>query len=441
MRFSICLTLIFVTTLMIFAPWTAAQDWPQWLGPTRDGVWTESEIIDVFPAGGPKVLWRKPIHGGYAGPAVAGGRVYVMDYVLAEGDATPNPDKRNELKGQERVICLDAASGEEIWKYAYDCSYAISYPCGPRCTPTIVGGKVYALGAEGNLNCFDAESGKVIWSKELKKEYNCESPIWGFTGHPLVDGDVLYCLVGGKGSIAVAFDRNTGKEIWRAIDEKDAGYAAPSLIDVGGEKELVYFTPAAVHGLAPKTGKSLWSIPIEPGYGMSIMMPRQSGKYIFAGATGMKSVLIELDAKGEKAKEVYRGEKTNSLFPVNSTPIIDGDYMYGVCTRGELRCVELKTGKRMWETFAATSGETRPINSSTAFLVKNGDHYFIFSEKGDLIIAKLTPQKYEEISRAHLLEPTGTAFGRDVLWSCPAFAQKCALMRNDKEIICVSLAK
>ena len=93
---------------MLFAPWAAAQDWPQWLGPTRDGVWTETGIIDAFPAGGPKVLWRKPVHGGYAGPAVAGGRVYVMDYVLAEGDATPNPDKRNELKGQERVICLDA---------------------------------------------------------------------------------------------------------------------------------------------------------------------------------------------------------------------------------------------------------------------------------------------------------------------------------------------
>lgn len=441
MRFSILGALLVTFFACEFKSSVAAEDWPQWLGPTRDGKWNETGILDSFPANGPKVLWRKPINGGYAGPAVVGGRVYVMDYVRAEGDATPNPDKRNELKGQERVICLDAASGEEIWKYAYDCNYAISYPCGPRCTPTIAGGKVYAVGAEGNLHCLDAESGKLLWGKELKKDYNCESPIWGFTGHPLVDGDMLFCLVGGKGSIAVAFDRHTGKEVWRSIDDKDAGYAAPSMIEVGGVKELVYFTPAAVHGLVPKTGKVLWSVPIDPGYGMSIMMPRQSDNYIFAGATGMKSVLIELDAKGEKAKEVYRGEKTSSVFPVNSTPIVDGDYMYGVCTRGELRCVEVKTGKRMWETFAPTTGEKKPINSGTAFLVKNDERYFLFSEKGDLVIAKLTPQKYEEISRAHLLEPTGDAFGRSVAWSCPAFAQKCVFARNDKEIICVSLAK
>jgi outer membrane protein assembly factor BamB len=416
-------------------------DWPQWLGPTRDGRWNETGILEKFPDGGPKVLWRLPIFGGYAGPAVVGDRVYVMDYEKKDGDATPNPDKRNVLKGKERILCLDASTGRVVWEHPYDCNYGISYPCGPRCTPTVVDGKVYALGAEGNLHCLEAKTGKVLWAKELKKDYECESPIWGFTGHPLVDGNVLYCLVGGKGSLAVAFDRHTGKEIWKSIDEKDAGYAPPTMIDVNGNKELVYFTPTAVRGLAPQSGKELWSIPIDPGYGMSIMRPIQSGNYVFAGATGMKSVLIELDGKGEKAKEVYRGEKTTSIFPVNSTPIIDGDYMYGVCTRGELRCVELKTGKRVWETFAPTTGETRPINSGTAFLVKNGDRYFIFSEKGDMVIAKLTPEKYEEISRAHLLEPTGDAFGRKVVWSCPAFANKCAYVRNDNEIICVSLAK
>lgn len=440
MRFSI-LARAFALTLLFTSATAFAEDWPQWLGPTRDGMWRETGILDAFSASGPKILWRTPISGGYAGPAVVGDRVYVMDYVRSEGDATPNPDKRSELKGKERVLCLDASTGRIIWEHPYDCNYAISYPSGPRCTPTVVSGKVYALGAEGNLHCLEAKSGKVLWSKELKKEYECESPIWGFTGHPLVDGDVLYCLVGGKGSLAVAFDRNTGKEIWHSVDDKDAGYSPPTMIEVNGRKELVFFTPTALRGLAPDSGKELWSVPIDPGYGMSIMAPRQSGNYLFAGATGFKSVLIELDDKGDKAKEVYRGEKTTSLFPVNSTPIIDGDYMYGVCTRGELRCVELKTGKRMWETFAPTTGEKRPINSGTAFLVKNGDRYFIFSEKGDLIIAKLTPEKYEEISRAHLLEPTSDAFGRSVVWSCPAFANKCAFVRNDNEIICVSLAK
>jgi outer membrane protein assembly factor BamB len=438
MRLAICVCAIAIS----FSSYEVkAEDWPQWLGPTRNGLWSETGIIEEFAAQGPKVLWRTSIAGGYAGPAVVGDRVYVMDYVRTEGDATPDPDKRNELKGKERVQCLNAATGRIEWQHAYDCNYAISYPSGPRCTPTIAVNKLYSLGAEGNLCCLDAKSGKVLWEKELKKEYECESPIWGFTGHPLVDGDVLYCLVGGKGSIAVAFDRHSGKEIWRSIDDKDAGYSPPTLIEVNGEKQLVYFTPSAVHGLVPRTGKELWSVPIEPGYGMSIMSPRQSGNFIFTGATGMKSILFELDEKGAKPKEIYRGDKSSSLFPVNSTPIIDGDYMYGVCTRGELRCVELKTGKRMWETFVPTTGQTRPLNSGTAFLVKNGDRYFIFSEQGDLIIAKLTPEKYEEISRAHLLEPTSDAFGRSVVWSCPAFANKCAYLRNDKEIICVSLAK
>jgi outer membrane protein assembly factor BamB len=438
------LLVLFLISLLAWATTpsiTLSDEWPQWLGPTRDGHWRETGIIEEFPSGGANILWRKPIHGGYAGPAVAAGRIYVMDFVLSEGDPTPNPDKRSEVKGQERVLCLDAKSGEPVWTYAYDCNYAISYPSGPRCTPTIAGGKIYALGAEGNLACLDANDGKVLWSKELKKEYKCESPIWGFTGHPLVDGDRLYCLVGGKGSIAVCFDRHTGKEIWRSIDDKDAGYCPPSFIEIDGVRQLVYWTPSAVHGLDPKDGKIAWSIPLEPGYGMSIAMPRQSGKYLFAAGTGMKSVLIELSDKGKKAKEVYRGEKTTSLFPVNSTPIVDGDYLYGVCTRGELRCVELKTGKRLWETFVPTTGETRPLNSGTAFLIKNGDRYFIFNEKGDLIIAKLSPAKYEEISRVNLLEPTSDAFGRKVVWSCPAFAQRCAFVRNDKEIVCVSLAK
>jgi hypothetical protein len=151
-----------------------SDDWPQWLGPTRDAHWRESGIVDSLPAE-PKVLWRTPIHGGYAGPAVAGGRVYVMDYVLADGDPTPDPSRRNELKGKERVLCLDAATGRLIWEHAYDCNYAISYPSGPRCTPTVVDGKVYALGAEGNFWCLNAADGKILWSKDFKKEYRCET--------------------------------------------------------------------------------------------------------------------------------------------------------------------------------------------------------------------------------------------------------------------------
>src|SRR5262245_11388349 len=200
-----------LAVVSVFVPaFASADDWPQWMGPGRDDVWKETGILESFPEGGPKILWRTPIAGGYSGPAVAAGRVYVTDYVRKTGELKNDPSSRNELQGTERILCLDAATGKEIWKYEYDCPYAISFASGPRATPTVHAGKVYTLGAEGNLFCFDAAKGNILWSKELKKEYKTQAPLWGFCGHPLVDGQRLICLVGGEGSIAVAFDKDTG---------------------------------------------------------------------------------------------------------------------------------------------------------------------------------------------------------------------------------------
>jgi len=183
-----------------------ADNWPQWLGPQRDSVWREQGIVRTFPAEGLKILWRTPVALGYAGPAVAEGRVYIADYARRAGDSVSGPTARDKLEGSERVLCLDAATGKIIWKHEYDCPYFISYPDGPRCTPTVDGDRVYALGAEGNLLCLAVADGRVVWSRDLKKEYTGEAPFWGFSGHPLVDGELLHCLVGGKGTVAVAFD-------------------------------------------------------------------------------------------------------------------------------------------------------------------------------------------------------------------------------------------
>ena len=153
----------------------SAADWPQWMGPNRDGVWPETGILEKFPEGGPKVLWRTARSpAGYSGPAVADGKVYVTDRVLAKGAMNPaDPfDSKTEVKSTERVLCLDAKTGKEIWKHEYDCPYQISYPAGPRCTPTVHGGKVYALGAMGDLFCLDAKTGKPIWSKNFPKDYD-----------------------------------------------------------------------------------------------------------------------------------------------------------------------------------------------------------------------------------------------------------------------------
>jgi outer membrane protein assembly factor BamB len=426
----------------------AADDWPQWLGPKRDSVWREAGIVEKFPASGPKILWRTPIGGGYAGPAVANGRVYVADF-RGEGEASANPGARSNLKGKERLVCLDANTGQKLWEHEHDAVYKISYSYGPRCTPTVSGGKVYMLGAEGRLCCLDAEKGTEIWSHELTQKYKVETPIWGFAGHPLIDGDKLICLVGGEGSVAVAFDKNTGKEIWQALSAPEPGYCAPSIIEAGGSRQLLIWHPLAVNSLDPETGKVYWSVKLEPQFRMSIQIPRKSGDYLFAGGIGFQCLVLKLDKDKPAAEEVWRGDNQTGVFPVNSTPFLEDGVIYAVCTRGELRGVELATGKRLWETHQPTTGKTaRESSSGTAFLVKHappgaaGDagRFFVFSEKGDLIIARLSPTGYEELDRAHLLEPTQDAFGRPVVWCHPAFANQCVFVRNDKEIVCASLA-
>lgn len=420
-----------------------AEDWPQWRGPNRDGIWKATGIIEKFPASGPNVLWRKPTGLGYAGPAVVGSHVYVADYILDESTDLPKPDPgtRNKLQGKERIRCLDAKTGDEIWKYEYDCSYFISYPSGPRVTPTVDGELLFALGAEGNLVCLNAKTGTKVWAKELKKEYGIEAPVWGFAGHPLVDGERLICLVGGEGSVAVAFNKKTGKELWKALSASEPGYCPPTMIEAGNTRQLLIWHADAMNSLNPETGEVYWSEPLKPSYGMSIMSPLKYQNYLFASGIGSKAALFELDPNKPAAKAIWRNNNPKeSLFAANSTPIIEDGIMYGCdCRPGALRAVELKTGKRLWETYAPTTG-TRRAGHGTAFIVKNGDRYFLMSETGHLVIAKLSPEKYEEISRVKLLEPTGDAFGRAVVWSHPAFANKCIYARNDKEIVCVSLA-
>lgn len=425
--------------LLTLAGATSAADWPQWMGPGRDGRWNETGILEKFPQGGPKVLWRVPVNLGYAGPAVAAGRVFVTDYVASMGDIEASPTRRNELQGKERVLCLDAATGKQIWKHEYDCPYKISYPGGPRCTPTVDGDRVYTLGAEGNLFCLDAATGKVVWSHALKQVYKCEAPVWGFCGHPLVDGDRLHCLVGGDGSVAVCFDKHTGKEIWKALSAKEPGYCPPSIIEAGGARQLIIWHAEAVCGLDPATGKQYWSVPCAPKYGMSIMAPRRSGDYLFAGGIGEEGVLIKLASDRPAAELAWKGTKNNAVYPANSTPVVDGDVMYGVdCMPGALRAVKLPSGERLWENFTAVAG--KKTLHGTSFLIKNGGRYFLATETGHLVIARLSPAGYDEVDRWKMLEPTGATFGRSLVWSHPAFANKCVFARNDKELICASLA-
>ena len=421
-----------------------AEDWPQWLGPQRDAVWRENGILEKLPASGLKFRWRVPIGGGYTGPAVAKGRVYVMDRQLAKGATNPaSPWARGEIPGSERVLCLNETDGSILWKQEYDCPYSLSYAAGPRATPSVQDGKVFALGAEGNLNCLDAEKGTVRWSHEFKKDFNIKSPVWGFAGHPLVDGKKVICLAGGQGSVAVAFDTETGKELWRALSAKEPGYAPPMIYEFAGKRQLILWHPESVNSLDPETGKVFWTYPTAPARsGMTIPSPRQAGDLLFLTSFYNGSLMLRVG--DDKPALVWESKKisekdTDGLHSVMATPWIEKGYIYSPCSYGQFRCLKADTGERLWETFEPTTGKSERWGH--AFIVKQGSRFFLFNEKGDLIIAKLTPEKYEEISRAHLLDPVNHDPGRPVVWSHPAFANQSVYARNDKELVCVSLAE
>jgi len=435
-----------------------AADWPQWMGTNRDAIWTEKGIVPDFKNGKPKEKWRALIGGGYAGPAVAGGKVYVADKLLKPGVVDPrDPFAKVPLQATERVLCFDADSGKQVWKHEYNVIYNIQYPCGPRCTPLVHEGKVYSLGAMGDLCCLDATShdsgkAKVLWSKNFPQDFQAAVPIWGFAGHPIIYKNLLICLGGGAKGALVALEKDTGKTAWTTLKDTDLGYNSPVLIDAAGGPQLVVWTPKQLTGINPQTGEKLWHVPLEPQHGMSIMSPRKEGNLLFAAGIGNVGVTLQLDDKDpKKVTEVWRAKgqanPKEGVYPINMTPFVEKGTVYAADQPGMFRAVDLKTGERKWESFQPIFGEAIPAGNvpcATAFVVKNADNglFYLFTETGDLVVAKLTPRAYEELGRVHLLDPMCTALnGRKAVWSHPAFANQSLYARNDQDLICVPLAK
>ena len=423
----------------VFSGTSIAEDWPQWMGAKRDNVWREKGIIKKFPAGGPKVVWKTAVAGGYAGPCVADGRVYVTDYVTSDNVKVANFE-RVQFSGIERILCLSEATGKEIWKHEYPVKYGMSYPAGPRCTPNVHQGKVYTLGAEGHLICFTAKTGKVLWSKHLPKDYNTKAPLWGYAAHPLIDGQNLICLAGGQGSHAVAFDKDSGKEIWRAVSSAELGYTPPIIMEVAGVRQLILFYPEGVASLNPKTGAQYWSQEYEASNGSTIMTPVRSGNLLYVGGFNKKNMLLELSQDRPGAKTVWRDLPRAGIAAINVQPFVVGKTLYGFDQTGYLMAMEMATGKRIWQSTLPLSSE-RPKGSGTAFIIKNGEYFWMFNELGELMITKLSTKGYEEIDRVKVIKPTSIAFGRDVVWSPPAWANRKVYLRNDEECICIDLAK
>lgn len=436
-----------ILLLLAVARPALADDWPQWLGPRRDGVWRERGIVSRFPDGGLPVRWRAPVGGGFSSPAIAAGRVYVTDRVAADPAAPKVPAKgRGKLPGRERVLCLDERDGHRIWAHEYECLYDIDYPSGPRAMPLVDGNRVFTLGADGHLRCLDVRDGALVWQHHFPSDFGIPTQTWGVASSPLVDGDRLICQVGGAGQSVVAFDKRTGRVLWKALDAKEPGYSSPVLVRAGGRRQLVVWDVAAVSGLDPVTGAVHWTEPFPTRMGHSIATPRVSGDRLFLSSFFDGSLMLRLDAGRPAVTREWRikgrnEEHAEGLHSLMSTPFLDGDHVYGVCGYGELRCLKAATGERVWETLAATTRDGKRARWATAFLVRHEDRYFLWNELGQLVLARLSPKGYEEISRQTLLEPTNRAGDRAVVWSAPAFANRHVFVRNDRELVRVDLRR
>jgi outer membrane protein assembly factor BamB len=419
-----------------------AEDWPEIRGKGRLGVWNETGILDKFPEGGLKVLWRTPVKAGYTGPSVADGRVFLMDFTETQ-----------RMRGTERAMALDEKTGTILWTQEWPADYTgISWPVGPRATPTVDEDRVYVVGADGKMFCLNVKDGSIVWKKDFVADYGADRKTWafdwGFASSPLVDGNRVICMVGGRPDAkVVAFDKLTGKEIWRALNsDSDIGVTQPIIITSGGRRQLVIWYPGAVASLDPVTGKQYWEQPYKVGGSMTVAIPVLSGSELFFTTFYDGPLMLTLDDKKPAANVLWKGKSdseilTDGLHAVIATPVIIGDYIYGICSYGQFRCLRARTGERVWETQAVTKERAR---WASGHIVRNGDRLFIANDRGELLIVKPSPDGYHEIGRTQLIKPTSPPQNRreliNVAWSHPAFANKHIYARNDEEIICASLA-
>jgi len=427
-----CTLLLAVGALFFLVARIDAGEWPQWRGPNRDGVWNESGLIESFASAQIPIRWRAKIGSGYSGPTVAGGRVYVMDRVV-------------EPKQIEGVHCFDWKTGKSLWSHVYDCPYVgISFQAGPRASVTINEGRAYSLGTMGHLFCFDAAAGNVLWQRDMKQDFKIRMPIWGIAASPIVVDDLLIVQVGGQGDAClVALDKKTGHTRWTALDDR-ASYSSPILIQQAGQPVLVAWVGEHVVGLNPKTGEVYWKQPFPPRkMVISIATPVVRDNRLFVTSFYDGSLMLRLSPKELSVEKLWQRaghdeRHTDALHSIISTPYLKGDYVYGVDSYGELRCLDARTGDRLWESLEATP----KARWSTIHMVENGDRMWMFNERGELIIAQLSPQGYQEISRAKLLEPTLDQLRQrgGVCWSHPAYAYKHVFARNDEQLVCASLA-
>jgi outer membrane protein assembly factor BamB len=401
-----------------------AEDWPQWRGPNRDGVCGETGLLQSFPADGLKVRWRVPIGWGFSSPVVSQGRVFLADSELMKP------------KARERLYCVEEATGKPLWTHSYDVAYEDwafdpTQEIGPVATPIVQNGKVFMLGRLNHLFCLDVQSGDVLWKKNLEKDY--QAAFAPGMPSPLIEGDLLILFIGGKPDAGVvALEKETGKEVWKALDES-LTFSSPIVISSGGQKQLIVWTQESVTSLDPATGATWWRQRLLTGSDYAVSTPVFYKDRLLIGG-----LMFQLDPDKPAATVLWPASKSPSrrIFSHTSTALFRGDYLYSAKSSGELVCVEASTGQQVWETDKVTDIK----NGASIHLTPNGDSVLLFTDKGELIRARLTARGYEEISRVAVLKPTMPFGGRNVVWPPPAYANRCIFARSGKELVCASLA-
>lgn len=412
MRLIFLLVLISLTTSLL------GEDWPRWRGPRGDGSWLGPEISKKLPENGLKRVWRAPLNPGYSGVTVKGNRVFTMD--------RPPVEKSGE---KERVLCFNSSDGSVLWEFGYPAEYGdLSYGKGPRASLTIREDRVFGFGAMGHAFCLNAKDGKKVWFRDLRIEENATKPIWGFSGAPEVLDDNVLMHVGARPSGSIlALDLDNGRTKWRVGADKKAGYAPPLPISRGGRKELICWGPNRIMGLPVGGGKTLWQIPYEVKYGVSITTPiYQDGIALVCGYWhGSRAIRLGEDL--EDAKLLWKDEE--KLCGLMSQPIYRDGLCYLLDRRNGLTCFELKTGRILWDDDHQLTAAGRNPQASLVWAGKGGGVLSLNAE-GELVYLNLSKVGYLEHWREQVTGKT---------WAHPAYAGSRVYARSDRELVCYEL--
>jgi outer membrane protein assembly factor BamB len=397
--------------LVVVVSSALAADWPQFLGPKRDGTSSETGLRTDFPRGGPPVVWEHDVGAGYSSPVIADGKLILFHRV-----------------GNDDVVqCLDAATGKELWRHAYATDYRdrLGKGDGPRATPVIDHGRVYTVGAQGHLLCLELSSGKKVWEHSLLKDYVIPASWFGVGSTPLVEGDLLLVNVGGEGAGVVAFNKTDGKEVWKAT-EQGASYSSPVAADIDGVRHALFLTRLGLLSLDPQKGTVRFHMRWRSRFDASVnaATPVVNGDQIFLSACYDTGAIL-LKATKSKVEEVWRSN--DALLCHFGTPVLVSGHLYGFDGRQEegarLRCIDWKTGKVNWTKDDFGCGS---IVAASGMLI-------VLSEYGDLVLIEPTPTTYREKARAKVLSKPCR--------SNLALADGRLYARDGKKLVCWNLKK